>query len=81
MTSKTEKRTYRIKVLIKNCPQVFKEGYDPGEIGSQEMIFDLTKKQYDSIRLTDQIYRQSQELIDELIEVKVDIVENDDDTE
>ena len=45
MTSKTEKRTYRIKVLIKNCPQVFKEGYDPGEIGSQEMIFDLTKKQ------------------------------------
>lgn len=41
------KKTIRISVKIKNCDIIFKEGLEPGEIGFEDLIFDLDKKDYE----------------------------------
>ena len=42
-----KRRMFRIKLKVRNCDVVFKEGLEPGVLGFNEHIFDLEEKEYE----------------------------------
>lgn len=42
-----QKRTYKLIAKIKDCKEVFKEGFEPGVVATQEIEFNEEPDQYD----------------------------------
>lgn len=65
------KKTFRIRVRINNCTLVFKDELGEGVLGSQDFVFDLDEKDYESPLFTKTLLDESEALINDLIRREV----------
>lgn len=72
MVNQTIKKSFRIKVIVRNCGVVFKEGLEPGVLGCRDIDCDLTKEQYESPMFTKELLDQRNDLLNDLIKVDVE---------
>ena len=63
------KKNFKISIKLKRCETVFKDGLDPGVIGSSEYTFTLTKKEYKSPRFAMALSDYGEELRDDMVEI------------
>lgn len=66
------KRSFTLKLIAKDCDKEFKEGMGVGVLAQQIADFDLTKKEYGSLRFAVSLDRLGDALLEECVEVKIE---------
>ena len=73
------KRTYTLVLYAKDCDTEFKEGMGEGVLATQQVVFDLTKEQYESFQFAYKLEDLGDDLIKETIGVRVEKIETEED--
>ena len=68
------KRCVRMAVRIKNCDKIFDEGFRPGEIAMQELIFDEDPETYRSTMFHVSLLNREEQFLKDNVEVVMEEV-------
>jgi hypothetical protein len=68
------KRTFKLKLRLKDCEKVFAEGFEPGVVVEQEISFNLPDD-YNADLFAMQMLRQEGKFIERHVEVLVEEIE------
>ena len=61
------KKTFRIKIKVRNCDIQFCEYLEPGVLGSKDLEFDLDEKDYSSPMFSKYLVDQKNQLMEDLV--------------
>lgn len=61
------KKTFRIKLMIKDCDIKFTEELGPGVLGIHEVTYDLSEKDYESPLFTKELLEQQDALVNDIV--------------
>ncbi len=72
----TVKKKFRISLKVRKCDVVFKEGLEPGVLGFNEHVFDLTEKDFGSPLFIKTLLDLRTSLLDDCVYTEVEEVKD-----
>jgi hypothetical protein len=63
------KKNFRVKIIVRDCNVIFKEGLEPGVLGYRDIEFNLTDEQYNSPMFAKELLDHRNSLLNDIIKV------------
>jgi hypothetical protein len=61
------KKTFRIKVIVRNSHEIFKDGLEPGVLGYVDLDYDLSEEEYSRPMFAKGLMDQVDHILNELV--------------
>ena len=65
------KKTFKIRLRVRNCDEIFKEGLEPGVLGQVDLEYDLEPKEYERPTFIQHLLDKRDKLISDIVVTEV----------